>query len=735
MGWFGSVSGGAADEGRGGLVGVLSADHRRTAGAGVYLAHRTLLTCAHVVNEALGHDILEPRYPGRTALQTVFPELDPGARHPARLVAWVPPRPVDGSDGPVPCGAMEWAGDLAVLELDGEPPPAARPVAWVEMAAGQEVRTWYGGGQRFSYADVRVGSCNGRVGYLDGQLSGAAIGPGYSGGPLWSPHDSAVVGLVAGHVSQPGGPFEAQHVLRRSWALPWQAVRRELERAGYPAPSGGAEVSHAAGNTADWVRELVLGPLRTLLGEPALRADQCRALASQLGLECASAGAPSIDELASLLLSVERALPTLVESLAPTLGDSIPRAEVNRLLSAGRLAEAPRLLSVAEHRSLLSRLHRVAEADSFLLPRAARAALPHTPLPEPLCTAESEQDSLDTAVRGLEMCGDGASVPEDTPGVPALMRFVEHVAAGSSTRECVALQGWNDRLARRLGIHSSALDERRSDALAWIGRRTAPETRVVVALDQHPGDPRDHYHAAVWRVRADGVASRAYTGSTRPRASGEIATLVREVVGSMEGTHGGTPLVEFVVDRSGLQLPVDAWEPTDPSEIVPAALGEDFHVVLRCPQLRRRSRTGVGDWRRRWAARDHCVPLTVDERTGGDRELIRLLRTTHRDCSRVVLHCGHDQRPRLLDICLAMGVPVLLWDRAATGGDTAHHLQKVQPTASLAELPERVRCFRVDACADPDASPARPALVWEDADLDLPPELRLADPWDGADAS
>lgn len=51
------------------------------------------------------------------------------------------------------------------------------------MERGQQVRAWYGGGQPFSYADARVGAYDGRICYLDGQLSGAAVDEGYSGGP------------------------------------------------------------------------------------------------------------------------------------------------------------------------------------------------------------------------------------------------------------------------------------------------------------------------------------------------------------------------------------------------------------------------------------------------------------------------------------------------------------------------------------------------------------------------
>jgi vWA-MoxR associated protein C-terminal domain/Trypsin-like peptidase domain len=731
MAWFGRLTDADGDAARLALVTVVAAGGGRTAGAGVYLSGRTVLTCAHVVNDALGHGPFRTEHPGPVTVEVGFPGLDagegpgtggrPAAR--ARPAVWVPARSARG--GAVATGALEWAGDLALLELDAEPPAGLRPLPWREMTAGQEVRAWYGGGQRFSYARARIGSCDGRVGYLDGQLSGAAIGPGYSGGPLWSEGDAAAVGLVAGQAVPPPGPLESGHVVRRSWAIPWQRVRAELERAG---ATGTVEAGPVPAPVDDAVRHRLLGPLTTLLGDPAVRADRARALAARCGRHAPGDGsAPTLEELAAALVELPRATATLTESLVPGAGADGARAALDRLLALGRLADPTHLLSHIEHGRLLALLRRVAGEDPSLLPRALRGALPYVDLPGPLRPAQLPAGDVAGALAALEgFAGDSTPVPDGTARVPALLRVVEYLAAAVEGAVREELRQWSGDVAARLGIHPSALAERRADAGAWA-RPAARRSRVIVELARRRGDPEDRFRCSVWRARRDGSAARVGVDEDRPRTAQEVARLVREVEESGDGSSG-VPVVEFVVDRTGLQWPVDEWDSAGPDSLIPEPLGEDWHVVLRCPQVRRRSRTGEADLRRRWAERNRCAPLVVDRRFSQVREVIAELKTGRRDCGHVVLHGPDETRAKLIEVCLAMGVPVVLWDRESTGHDHAARLDAVAPTGSLDALPERVRFFRVKAYAEPETCPARPALVWEDAEQPLPAGLWLADP-------
>ncbi|MEW2524284.1 trypsin-like peptidase domain-containing protein [Streptomyces sp. NPDC047071] len=740
MSWFTPTGDERHGDARGALVRVLSADRTRTAGAGVYLCGRTLLTCAHVVNAALGQRMLSARDPGGVTLDVSFPVLSAAATRPARLVAWIPPRAQHL--GPVPDGSLKWEGDLAVLELREEPPPPVGPVRWLEMTRGQEVRAWYGGGQPFSYADARVASYDDGIGYLDGQLSGAAVDEGYSGGPLWCVADGAAVGLVMGRITAPDTALSAQHTVRRSWGLGWQSVLLELRRAGAlpephlaglarpPEPLAGQE---GASDSYETVRDMMVGPLHLLLGDPTARAAHATVLAGELGLRAPADGtAPSVAELAQLLTHTERALPTLAESLAPTVADDPRgRGELDRLLALGRLTGAARLLSVAEHRLLRAKFEHLCRHDPGLLHRAATAALPYLDLPHSLHAARLAPTAVDGVLRELETWpGDSSPVPDETPRLPALLRVVEYVAAETGGLACRALQEWSGQVAARLGIHASALRERRADAERWSQRSAPAGARILVELDRHAKDPADHYRCAVWRLRADGTAARAVTGTEHPRAGREIARLIREVAGGTEGAERGVALVAVSVPPDALELPVDEWDGAGVDEYIPAPLGEDFHLILRCPRLRRRSRTGAADLTRRWNARHRGDPLRADRTVGGRAGLIGLLKTVHRDTARVLVQGTAAQRVELLPVCLVMGVPIVLWDRGPQAPGADPDLDGLPPDGPVDQLPERVRHFRVRAYADPRTS-TRPALVWEDIEMPLPDELQLADPVEG----
>ncbi|MFF6994892.1 trypsin-like peptidase domain-containing protein [Streptomyces sp. NPDC008313] len=741
MTWFAAPADAPSADARGALVRVLAPRQARTAGAGVYLSGRRLLTCAHVVNTVLGRRSLSPHDPGGVTLDVSFPVLSAADVRPARLVAWIPPR--SHRYEPVPDGSPSWDGDLAVLELDEEPPPPVNPVRWLEMARGQEVRAWYGGGQPFTYADVRVSAYDDGVGYLDGQLAGAAVDDGYSGGPLWSMADGAAVGLVMGRITAPDQAFSTQHTVRRSWGLGWQSVVAELRRAGAVPEPHLAELwarPAAVFDEDESVRDMMVGPLHTLLGDPATRAAHATALAGQLGLKAPADGsAPSVEELAHVLAGTERALPTLAESLAPKVAeDPRGRAELDRLLALGRLTDAARLLSVGEHRFLLHKLEHLAQRDPGLPHRAATAALPYLDLPHSLRAARLAPAAVPGVLGELETWyGDGSPVPDETPRLPALLRVVEYLAAETGGIVCQALQEWATRVATRLGIHPSALRERRADAERW-SRRTAPAgARILVELDRYATDPADHFRCSVWALRPDGSAARVVAGSDRPRTGRDVARLIREVAGGdgtgdalgggTGGAGDGVALVAVSVPPDALELPVDEWDGAGADEDIPAPLGEDFHLVLRCPRIRRRSRTGSADLKRRWNAREHSGALLADDGIGGRVGLIGLLKTTHRDTARVLVQGSAEHRGELLPICLVMGVPIVLWDREDRGRASGARLGTWVPEGPVEGLPERVRHLRVRVFAGGPPA-ARPALVWDDAELPLPDELQLADP-------
>lgn len=715
MGWFGPPVDGGGGHGREAVITVLAAKSGRTAGAAVQMSGRWLLTCAHVVNEALGLPLESVAEPADAWVDVAFAALPGTGRRRARVRHWIPRRAAEP-------GALGWLADLAVLELRDDPPSAARPPAWRNMVAGQHLVAWYGTGQEYSYAKVDVGSCDGPLGYLDGTLAGAALGPGYSGGPLCLP-DGTAVGLVVAHLPAPAGPFSPGDVIRRGIAIPWQAVRAELAAAGVPDRVMSALTAAPPAPYGHLVARMAQ-PLAVLLGDPVLRADRAGQLAELHGLDRPRDGsAPAYQELAAFLLRNPRGTADFAEIHAPTLTTRAGRAALDELVGLAHGEGAALLLSAGEHHELLEHLGGRCDADRTLLPRATQGALPYARLPAVLRASRLPSGALDEAVRALESFGgDSARVPYDTPRVPALLRVVEYVAAlRTNGTDLPALRAWNDRVARRLGIPGAALAERRQDAAEWAARqREGHQRTVVVELERREGDPEHHFRCALWRTRADGTPARVETGPDRALPAAVIARLIRQAA---DGGEGDTALVEVWVDDAQLQLPVDEWDGADPGDGLAAPLGEEYHVVLRCKAVRRNASALA----RRWADRALAEPLVVDGRATDPKSAIVRLKQD-RDCGRVVIHGPRGHRDTVLRACLVLGVPVVLWDRNADGYDHAPRLDPVGPAGPLDGLHERVRRFRVDAYADPAKYPARPALVWEDPDRQLPDGLWLADP-------
>jgi 3',5'-cyclic AMP phosphodiesterase CpdA len=171
----------------------------QSAGVGVLVGERHIVTCAHVVNAALGRYAQVQDQP--THLVTVeFPLVDPAraAGHPPRgqatVVKWLPP-PREGAAG----------DDFAGLMLDQPAPAGAVPalLAINVPPAGRAV-------QVFGYHGVPPGTTGGWVATTirdraDGGLlqldsgpdSALRVQPGFSGSPVFDDSTGRVAGLVA----------------------------------------------------------------------------------------------------------------------------------------------------------------------------------------------------------------------------------------------------------------------------------------------------------------------------------------------------------------------------------------------------------------------------------------------------------------------------------------------------------------------------------------------------------
>ncbi len=157
-------------------------------GAGFLVGERHILTCAHVVAAALGLPDEAPEKP-QAAVSLDLPRVAPRRLLTARIMLWRPPR-TDGGD------------DIAGLELESDPPHGARaaPLAQVDdlwersfrafgFPKGQDTGVWATGrllGRQVTHWVQIEGA----------KEPGFAIGPGFSGTPVWDSQVQAVVGMV-----------------------------------------------------------------------------------------------------------------------------------------------------------------------------------------------------------------------------------------------------------------------------------------------------------------------------------------------------------------------------------------------------------------------------------------------------------------------------------------------------------------------------------------------------------
>lgn len=194
-----------------GIAAVLSGDEH--VGMGMVLGPRTVLTCAHVVNEARGHDgTSAPRPTGQVRL--VFPLAPVQSERLAEVSAWIP----------VQKGTK--SGDIALLRLadnerDIDPEVGIATLVDVTGRTIDDDRlSVYGirGGEPIGqHVSARfVGDASAAMTQIDStDEAGSLIRAGFSGAAVFNEREQAVVGIVQRVKTRtdgvsPGGPSDVR---------------------------------------------------------------------------------------------------------------------------------------------------------------------------------------------------------------------------------------------------------------------------------------------------------------------------------------------------------------------------------------------------------------------------------------------------------------------------------------------------------------------------------------------
>ncbi|GAA1956745.1 trypsin-like peptidase domain-containing protein [Catenulispora subtropica] len=202
---------------RGGFLVQIATVARETAGVGCYLGDADVVTCAHVVNAALGRELRSREVPD-DEVTLRFPLLDENAWRQARVVLWLPPTQTD-----------QPGADLAVLRIQWRVPAGATPIG---LASGTptvgriaDVFGYPGVPPRpdgsWVSATVRGVVGGGRL-QLDSDVAAALrVQPGFSGSPVVDRETEELLGLL---VAAPAGSSSE----RDSYAISVDQVRSLL---------------------------------------------------------------------------------------------------------------------------------------------------------------------------------------------------------------------------------------------------------------------------------------------------------------------------------------------------------------------------------------------------------------------------------------------------------------------------------------------------------------------------
>ena len=165
---------------------------QKPVGLGFVVDRHHVLTCAHVVNAALGRDLKEPAPPSPSASLIIdFPFLRrAGARflRAGQVDKWAPE-----------AGKPFMEKDVAGLAM-GEPLPEDVPEVIFADTISQPVQMWGPSGQPACDGHVAghlMGSVDATRSQVDQKLRGIfRVAQGFSGGPVWNPTTGQVVGML-----------------------------------------------------------------------------------------------------------------------------------------------------------------------------------------------------------------------------------------------------------------------------------------------------------------------------------------------------------------------------------------------------------------------------------------------------------------------------------------------------------------------------------------------------------
>ncbi|MBA6437007.1 VMAP-C domain-containing protein [Streptomyces sp. GMR22] len=669
-------------------------------GAGVLITQNLVLTCAHVVNSALGRDRFTQAVPDRNQVVRLrMPHVSAGQEFHGRVVPemWRPPRARRSGPAQPPAPDMlPYYGDLAVLELDIPAPSGAEPAPFLAHRDGGEVVALWTSGHELPTVRAVPRVSSGQWIALD--VVGGRVAKGFSGSPLWDRERQAVVGVVVAEHgvgnARTTGAMRADHdghlntsaVLQAMYAIGLPTIESELP-----------ELPPVAVPMAARGRQQLLAALEQLLPNPQSVAECTRWLSTRLGRATGDIAVTDPARLVGLAMGVRRGIPELLDVVRTHLSGRAPSPDPYgtpgwaHLLRVARVVSPREILTLRQQRDLTGLLAHCRTTDPTSL---LRKVLPYADgLP-----------AVSSPAHAMEVL-EGYEAPAGQPMPPLLQGAVrvslEERESGAHPSD--DLDAWVDMAAARFGIPLAGVEQFRADvaAEARLPHRAdaghgphAPRVQIEL-LPVAPGN-RFTYQIWVW---TDGGRHDVVLTQDTEVSSHHVVESIRHVLRTEVEEHPETALVEYFVASAWLRLEVDTWQCGENGPDGAFLPGITRRVVLRSSQ---RTRETYAGWKRRTKALAASRHLVLDGRSA-DPAVAQAVLEINPDAGVVIVCCDRQRQSSLLQQCIQAGVHTVLWHRHGDGEDIAAELVNLVEGVDHHGLPEAVRMERAKALACPES--------------------------------
>ncbi|KIH98247.1 hypothetical protein LP52_13745 [Streptomonospora alba] len=656
-------------------------------GGGVLITPEHVLTCAHVVQNALGHPH-GAHQPPDGSLMVEFPLLAPNRPVECRVEhnGWFP---LDGQ-----------RGDLAVLRVAGPLPHGTRPAPLrprPRLPGPVQVYGHPADGESGRWATATAVGPSGRGGeWVQLDVSGSlAVVKGYSGCGVIDPNSGEVIGIAVSrdHVSDTVAFMVPVDTVSGYWRLPRTAPVEDRD---------------------DWALDDIRLTTEVLLDLRGIRNDAERRMYITLFERDFAIRVPRYDgdregarSLAHACLKQPGGMHVLLEHL--NRGH-----DSDELLPLKRIVEVspPPILDREDRRELFAMLAAVDPRN-----------IPFERLEASMGPAGAELDGEDDLLEIARHLEARAVGPDR---VPPLFVYLQQIA---NLLQHLNLQQWVRKVAARQPFDPAALAS--AVAQAETLRLDPRRPFCTVELTEH-GLDEDRY---LVQVSAEDGASSEWRHLL---LADDRACALSEVPARLEGALSRGPLrrghalpraVEFVLPRRLLSSPVDTWPIGSANVSYP--VGIRFEVVVRSKERVTYGSLHPQWWDKWMQVDDRLGDAQVEWGTQAEASSGALLARMMAESSGTCLVVGHDPvehtdpNQDIVRIAWESGVPIMLWCRDERDPEEFRRaVDGLLDTGGVLGLRKHVKDLRSEAMAtgDPAHLGRHLTLLWDDPERALPPD-------------